>query len=125
LNSLIEFSQTIHFANPLGFPGVLKEGWLVAGSLRGSVMSIENSNTSPIEDKVQGWQDNIEARVRGIQTSPYARILKMARKPSKEEFRQTIIVCGIGMFILGGIGFAMLYLMDNLLPSFFAWLIGA
>jgi protein translocase SEC61 complex gamma subunit len=51
-----------------------------------------------------------------------ARILKMARKPSKQEFRQTIIVCGIGMFILGLIGFAMLVLMDNILPSFFDWL---
>ena len=55
-------------------------------------------------------------------TGSYARILKMARKPSKEEFRQTVIVCGIGMFVLGGIGFVMLYLMDNLLPSFFDWL---
>jgi len=51
-----------------------------------------------------------------------ARILKMARKPSKQEFRQTVIVCGIGMFILGAIGFAMLVLMDNWLPSFFDWL---
>ena len=85
-------------------------------------MAIENSNTSAVEDKVQDWQDEIESRVRGLQTVSFARILKMARKPSKEEFRQTIIVCGSGMFVLGGIGFVMLYLMDNLLPSFFEWL---
>ena len=85
-------------------------------------MAIENSNTSAVEDRVQGLQDEIESRVRGLQTGSYARILKMARKPSKEEFRQTVIGCGIGMFVLGGIGFVMLYLMDNLLPSFFEWL---
>ena len=85
-------------------------------------MAIENSNTSAVEDKVQDLQDEIESRVRGLQTGSYDRILKMARKPSKVEFRQTVIVCGIGMFVLGGIGFVMLYLMDNLLPSFFDWL---
>ena len=49
--------------------------------------------------------------------------MKMARKPSKQEFRQTVIVCGIGMFVLGFIGFAMLWAMDTALPKFFAWLI--
>ncbi len=85
-------------------------------------MAIENSNTSAVEDRVQDLQDEIESRIRSLQTGSYARILKMARKPSKEEFRQTVIVCGIGMFVLGGIGFVMLYLMDNLFPSFFEWL---
>jgi|TARA_B100001996_G_scaffold280473_1_gene220920 protein transport protein SEC61 subunit gamma-like protein len=85
-------------------------------------MAIENSNTSAVEDRVQDLQDEIESRIRSLQTGSYARILKMARKPSKEEFRQTVIVCGIGMFVLGGIGFVMLYLMDNLFPDFFEWL---
>jgi len=49
-------------------------------------------------------------------------ILKMARKPSKQEFRQTVIVCGIGMLVLGLIGFVMLWGMDTLLPDFFRWL---
>ena len=85
-------------------------------------MAVENSNVGVVEEKVQDWQDEIESRVRSLQTGSYARILMMARKPSKEEFRHTVIVNGIGMFVLGGIGFIMLYLMDNLLPSFFDWL---
>ena len=85
-------------------------------------MAIESSNLGPVEEKVQGWQDEIEGRVRGLQTGSYARILKMARKPSKQEFRQTVIVCGIGMFVLGAIGFVMLWLMDSAFPSFFDWL---
>ena len=85
-------------------------------------MAIESSNVGPVEEKVQGWQEEIEGRVRGLQTGSYARILKMARKPSKQEFRQTVIVCGIGMFVLGAIGFVMLWLMDSAFPSFFDWL---
>ncbi len=85
-------------------------------------MAIERSNVGPVEETVQGWQDEIESRVRGLQTGSYARILKMARKPSKQEFRQTVIVCGIGMFVLGAIGFVMLWLMDSAFPSFFDWL---
>ncbi|MDP7340859.1 MAG: protein translocase SEC61 complex subunit gamma [Candidatus Thalassarchaeum sp.] len=85
-------------------------------------MAIESSNVGPIEETVQSWQDEIEGRVRSLQTGSYARILKMARKPSKQEFRQTVIVCGIGMFILGAIGFAMLWMMDSAFPSFFDWL---
>ncbi len=85
-------------------------------------MAIESSNVGPIEDTVQGWQDEIEGRVRSLQTGSYARILKMARKPSKQEFRQTVVVCGIGMFLLGAIGFLMLWLMDSAFPSFFDWL---
>ena len=85
-------------------------------------MAIESSNVGRIEDTVQGWQDEIEGRVRSLQTGSYARILKMARKPSKQEFRQTVVVCGIGMFVLGAIGFLMLWLMDSAFPSFFDWL---
>ena len=85
-------------------------------------MAIESSNVGPVEERVQGWQDEIEGRVRGLQTGSYARILKMARKPSKQEFRQSVIVCGIGMFVLGAIGFVMLWLMDSAFPSFFDWL---
>ena len=85
-------------------------------------MGVESSNVGVVEDTVQGWQDGIEGRIKGLQTGAYARILKMARKPSKQEFRQTVIVCGIGMLVLGLIGFVMLWGMDTLLPDFFSWL---
>ena len=85
-------------------------------------MSVESSNVGAVEETVQGRQDGIEGRIKGLQTGSYARILKMARKPSKQEFRQTVIVCGIGMLVLGLIGFVMLWGMDTLLPDFFRWL---
>ena len=87
-------------------------------------MAVENSNVGRVEELAQSWQDEIEWRVKGLQTGSYARILKMAKKPSKQEFRQTVIVCGIGMFVLGAIGFLILALMVNVFPSFFGWLTG-
>ena len=54
-------------------------------------MGVESSNVGVLEDTVQGWQDGIEGRIKGLQTGSYARILKMARKPSKQEFRQTVM----------------------------------
>jgi len=75
------------------------------------------------EERVQDIQDNIETSVRKLGRGSWARILRMARKPTKMEFRQTIVVCGIGMFVLGFIGFVMLWLMDTELPKFFAWIV--
>jgi protein translocase SEC61 complex gamma subunit len=46
----------------------------------------------------------------------------MARKPTKQEFKQTNIICGIGLFILGFIGFVILVIMDNAIPGFFNWM---
>jgi protein transport protein SEC61 subunit gamma-like protein len=87
-------------------------------------MAVERSNVGPLEELAQSWQDEIEGRVKGLQTGSYARILKMAKKPSKQEFRQTIIVCGIGMLVLGAIGFVILALMVNVFPPFLGWLTG-
>jgi protein transport protein SEC61 subunit gamma-like protein len=84
--------------------------------------SIVEENVS-FEDRVQAVQDKIEGGFRRLGRHPWARILRMARKPSKQEFTQTSIICGIGMFILGFIGFVILVLMDNWLPSAFQWLI--
>ena len=58
-------------------------------------MAIETNQRGPIEARVQSWQDEIEGRVRRLQTGSTARILKMAKKPSKMEFRQTVIVLPI------------------------------
>ncbi|MBK30124.1 MAG: protein translocase SEC61 complex subunit gamma [Euryarchaeota archaeon] len=74
------------------------------------------------EDKVQGAQDRIEATFRRLGKGSWARILRMARKPSRQEFKQTSIICGIGLFVLGFIGFVILVVMDNWVPGFFSWL---
>ena len=76
-------------------------------------MSDENDQTRSFEDKVQDRQDAIEAQFRKISRGSWARIIRMARKPTPQEFKQTSIICGIGLFVLGFIGFVMLIVMDN------------
>ena len=80
-------------------------------------MSDDNHQTRSFEDKVQNKQDAIEAQFRKISRGSWARILRMA--PTPQEFKQTSIICGIGLFILGFVGFVILILMDNTIP----WLI--
>ena len=36
-------------------------------------MSVESSNVGAVEETVQGWQDGIEGRIKGLQTGSYAR----------------------------------------------------
>jgi len=79
-------------------------------------MSEDSTKVKSFEKKVQEQQDRIEAQFRKITRGSWARIIRMARKPSKQEFRQTAIICGIGLFVLGAIGFGMLVIMDNFLP---------
>ena len=82
-------------------------------------MSDEKSESRSFEDVVQDRQDWIEAQFRKISRGSWARIIRMARKPTPQEFRQTSIGCGIGLFVLGAIGFILLVVMDNFIP----WLI--
>ena len=82
-------------------------------------MSDEKSESRSFEDVVQDRQDWIEAQFRKISRGSWARIIRMARKPTPQEFKQTSIACGIGLFVLGAIGFILLVVMDNFIP----WLI--
>lgn len=43
----------------------------------------------------------------------YMRILSIAKKADKDEFVDTVRICGIGIAIVGVIGFAF-YLVSNL-----------
>ena len=79
-------------------------------------MSNESSEKRSFEDKVQDRQDWIESQFRRISRGSWARIIRMTRKPTPQEFKQTSIICGIGLFVLGAIGFAMLVLLDNFFP---------
>ena len=42
----------------------------------------------------------------------YMRVLRIARKPDRQEFMFTAKVCGMGMFVVGIVGFA-LYLIST------------
>ena len=79
-------------------------------------MSDEKGEKKSFEDIVQDKQDVIEAQFRKVSRGSWARIIRMARKPTPQEFKQTSIICGIGLFILGLIGFIILLIMDDFIP---------
>ncbi len=69
-------------------------------------------------DVVKGsWsiQHKVEEKVRRIGKGKYGRVLKMARKPDSEEFMKIVQVTGIGMILIGALGF-LIYLLWNYLP---------
>jgi protein transport protein SEC61 subunit gamma-like protein len=70
-------------------------------------------------DVVKGsWsiQEKFEERVKRLGKGKYGRVLKMARKPDNDEFLKVVQVTGIGMILIGALGF-LIYLLWNYLPS--------
>ena len=70
------------------------------------------------ESKVNGFQDKIETKFRNIGKGKYGRILKMARTPTRDEYKKTIAITGIGIIVLGALGFFIMWLMTYL-PTYF------
>ncbi len=47
----------------------------------------------------------------------YKRVLKIAKKPDREEFEMSAKITGAGIIIIGIIGF-LFYLLANLIPQY-------
>ncbi len=72
-------------------------------------------------DIIEGsWkvQDKIQKKAGKIGKGKYGRILKMARKPDREEFKKTLMIVVIGILLIGSVGFAITWLWDNI-PTWF------
>lgn len=66
-------------------------------------------------DRAWQTQRKIESKWASIGSGRYARVLRMARKPEPEEFRQSATIVLVGIAVIGGIGFAVYLLLDWLL----------
>jgi len=64
-------------------------------------------------------QRNVEERARRIGKGKYGRVLKMARKPSNEEFIRIIMIVSLGLILIGALGF-LIYWIWTYLPGFFS-----
>lgn len=73
----------------------------------------------------KGWevQRRIEERLKRMGKGKYGRILKMARKPTSDEFSKVIIITGLGLVAVGALGFAIYFVM-RYGGSFFSGLFG-
>jgi len=71
---------------------------------------------SGIVDK--GWetQRRVEERAKRIGKGKYGRVLRMARKPTNEEFSKVVTVTGLGLILIGALGF-FIYLMMTVFPD--------
>ena len=73
----------------------------------------------------RGWevQRRIEERLKRMGKGKYGRILRMARKPTSDEFSKVIIITGIGLLAVGARGFVIYFIM-RYGGSFFTSLFG-
>lgn len=72
-----------------------------------------------IVDKSWEVQKDIEDRTKKFGKGKYGRVLRMARKPTNEEFVRVIEVTGLGLILIGGLGF-LIYLIWSSLPGLFS-----
>lgn len=64
-----------------------------------------------IVEKAWEIQGQIENRASRLGKGKYGRVLRMARKPDREEFERMAKITGIGMLVVGFIGFFVFYVM--------------
>jgi protein transport protein SEC61 subunit gamma-like protein len=75
-----------------------------------------------IVDRSWEVQRQLEEKAKRLGKGRYGRILKMARKPTSDEYTKIVQVTGLGILIVGGIGFLIFFLMQEmpkLLAPFF------
>jgi protein transport protein SEC61 subunit gamma-like protein len=61
-------------------------------------------------EKSREVQKDVDERVGRIGKGKYGRVIKMARKPTRDEYVKTITITGIGLLLIGGLGF-LIYLI--------------
>ncbi len=76
-----------------------------------------------IVDKSWDVQRRVEERLKRLGKGKYGRILKMARKPTSDEFSKVILITGIGLVLIGFLGFGI-YLMMRYGPGLLKGLFG-
>ena len=61
-------------------------------------------------------QHKIEVRQERIGKGKYGRVLKMARKPTNEEYGKTAKITALGIIAVGALGFAIYMIIDQVIP---------
>ena len=61
--------------------------------------------------KASEYQKRVESKFRNLGKGKYGRIMKMARTPTHEEYKKTVAITGIGIVVIGALGFAIMWLM--------------
>ena len=67
-------------------------------------------------EKAWDLQNNLEAKRNRIGKGKYGRVLKMARKPTNEEFVKTSKITFVGILLIGGLGFLIFLIVREVAP---------
>jgi protein transport protein SEC61 subunit gamma-like protein len=78
-------------------------------------------NDKGIMDRAWELQNRIEARQQRIGKGKYGRVLKMARKPTNEEYEKTCMITGAGILLVGALGFVIYIIRELAVP----WIMSA
>jgi protein transport protein SEC61 subunit gamma and related proteins len=71
-------------------------------------------------DRAKRMQENFDGRLRSVGHGKYGRILRMARKPTSEDYVRVLEVTWIGAVIIGLTGFALYIFFTQLGPWIWA-----
>ena len=69
-----------------------------------------------IMEKAWDLQNNLESKRNRIGKGKYGRVLKMARKPTNEEYIKTSKITFVGILIIGGLGFLIFLIVREVAP---------
>ncbi len=69
-----------------------------------------------IIQKAWDWQKRIESRQQRIGKGKYGRVLKMARKPTNEEYEKTAKITVAGILAVGAVGFVIYIIIELVVP---------
>jgi len=67
-------------------------------------------------ERARDLQETLESRRSRVGKGKYGRVLKMARKPTNEEFVKTSKITFAGMLLIGGVGFGIFLFKDQVAP---------
>jgi protein transport protein SEC61 subunit gamma-like protein len=70
----------------------------------------------PFMQRARNLQEKLEAKQKRIGKGKYGRVLKMARKPTNDEYSKTSKITGAGILLVGGLGFLIWLLTKHLAP---------
>jgi protein transport protein SEC61 subunit gamma-like protein len=68
-------------------------------------------------------QYKLEAKQQRIGKGKYGRVLKMARKPTDDEYVKTSKITGLGILLIGGLGF-VIFLITTIVAPWVAEMLG-
>ncbi len=63
-------------------------------------------------DRSWDLQRMIEEKTKHVGKGRYGRVIKMARKPTGEEYLRTTQITSLGLLLIGGLGFLIYWLFE-------------